>query len=211
MDEYENRRIELNRKRLLPVDPGSERLFACRSKWGHVIDVKQERERVEILLFDVEAHSFVWEYCEIKGIDVVECRALLILIFEGVTYCNSMYADPEGWLKHSDFSSWRSTDDLSSSDRQYYDWFFEQDGHIQWVGEFMKYDQKHPTRWQDSYLVIDCKRVYGRDERTRAIKKAVGEECANLWEEFQDMLWHEELHLSQRFEFLDSRLTVAPS
>ena len=211
MDEYENRRIELNRKRPLPVDPGSERLFACRLKWGHIIDVKREKDRVEIHLYDAEAHSFVLEYCEIKGIEVVDCRALVVLVFEGVNYSNSMYPDPEGWLKHADFTKWRSDLDFNSADQLFYDWFFEQDDHIQWVGEFMKFDQRHPTRWQDSYLVIDCNRVYGRDQRTKIIEKSIGLECANLWDEFQNLLWDEELHLSQRFEFLESRLTAISS
>ena len=204
---YEKRSFEL-RARPIPTEPGSEKFFGCSLIHSYVIGTNRIADRFEIHLFDVNVYSFVWEYSEVKGIEIEDCRARVVLVFEGINYANSVRPDPEGWLKHADVSTWRTTDDLKATDRLLCDWFYEQDGSIQWIGVFMKFEANLSWPQNDVYILIDCKRVYARDERATAINKIAGDECLQLWQEFDELTRSGELHPSKRNQFLNERLGI---
>jgi hypothetical protein len=205
LDEYEKKSLELQR-RPTPTDPGSEKFFGCKSIFSYVIRTERIGDRFEVHFYDRSTHGFVWEYGEVKGLELDVCRARVVLVFEGISYANSVRPDPEGWLKHAEITSWRPTDDLMATYRLLCDWFYEQDGSIQWIWEFMKVDENMSWPQNDVYILIDCKRVYARDQRDEAIRKVAGDECLQLWNQFDGLIRSGKLHPSERNKFLHDRL-----
>ena len=205
LDEYDRKGSELYLGPI-PVEPGSEKFFGCKSILSYVIETKRLGDRFEVHLFDREAHGFVWEYGAVTGIEVEDCKARVTLVFEGVNYANSVRPDAEGWLKHADISSWLATDNLLSTDRILHDWFYEQDGSIQWIGEFMKSESSRSWPQNHVYILVDCKRVYARDDRAIGIRSVAGDECLRIWNEFDELVRSDKSHWINRNQFISERV-----
>lgn len=207
LDEYEKKSLELN-TRSVPVASDYEKYFGGKAIFSYVIGTERVGDRFEVHLYDRSAHGFVMDYAEMKGIEIDDCRARVVLVFDGVTYANSVRPDAEGWLKHADISTWRPTNDLMATDRILLDWFYEQDGSTQWIGQFMKYEPDRSNPQSDVFLLVDFKTAYARDERASAIRSLAGDECLQLWNEFRDQSAPGRLNGSQLDLFLRERLNV---
>ncbi len=175
----------------IPVDLGLEVYFQGYLHDGHVLGIERIQDTVTISI----GNSQVEQVPSLVGEEMMVDRDVgyspVRLVFEGVNYANAVRPDPDGWLK---WDSW--TDMKADSDTFLRCWFHEQEGKVQWVGQFHKHVKKRMKQSGDLFVLIDCDRVTAKPESERALRKRFGDEC------YEAMMFIEGLPQEEKWLYL---------
>ena len=185
--EKEKKGLNLCRNRELPVEPNSTKYFGAGLHDGYVFGVEKKGDRLEIKVANSALLMFWQNYLEFKGRDWEPLLSPVTLVFEGVNYVNAVRADIDGWLKWSNWTSWRPLDDLRCADTLIRDWFFHQDGKLQWICQFWKYGPESDRLGSSLFLLVDFERAYAVPEHDSLIRARMGDECFVAWKQYDDV------------------------
>lgn len=176
MEEKEEKWLARLRRDDIPVSPEYKNFFGSRMHDSYIQSITRQDERVEVFLHNDWCDEFVKAHYRIEGIEASVPLAPVTLIAEDVCYSTICQPDREGYLK------WQDSPKIFDKTKVDYgipfsaDWFFQQDGRIQWIVEYLNVGP-----FGRSYLLVDCGHVKAYDGRFVAIEKAFGEELAQAW------------------------------
>ncbi len=200
--EKEKKGYDLCRNRDLPIEQNSIKYFGAGLHDGYVFGVERWESRLEIKVANLAALMFWQTYLDFKGRDWVPLLTPVTLVFEGVNYVNAVRADIDGWLKWSNWTSWRPVEDIRCADTLIRDWFFQQDGKIQWICQFRKYGLESDRLGSSLFLLVDFERAYAVPEHDGLLRARMGDECFEAWRRY-DEASTKELQYMYMFNFLD--------
>jgi hypothetical protein len=177
----------------IPVEPEFVEFFATRMHDSWVIGLERTDDQVTIRLNSIYADIFAWALAEVLEVDRVPSAWPVHLVLHDVVYMRSARHDPNGALRYANWRELRSTE-FTRGDTFLYDWFFEQDGRIQWIAEFDARRLSLRSLSSSMYLMVDCARVSAVDLRREALGAAYGPMAAELWDQAlldsgTDMIW----------------------
>ena len=158
--------------RVLPVEIGQEKYFQGQLHDGHVLGYERTESSITLEIGNILVEELRIQIDAEMMVDREVDYSPVRLVFEGVTYANAVRPDPDGWLKWDDWEKWDSSTDWFSRC-----WFHEQEGKVQWVGQFHKYREGKMKQSGDLFVLIDCDRVVAKPESERALRKRLGDEC----------------------------------
>ncbi len=189
IDRKEAKGYGLSLNRDLPVDEKSNKYFGCGLHDGGVIGIKHESNRVEIHIDNGWADDFADHFYKKHSIQPRSVSTSVWLKFEGVNYFNAARHDLGGWLKWSDWKAWREINEYKTgADTIVSDWFYQQDGKLQWIGEFTK-DQSNDSKLSGAlYVLIDCERAYAVEESDKNRRAKMGDPCFEAWLQFNQYM-----------------------
>ena len=185
IDRKEAKGYGLSLNRDLPVDEKSNKYFGSGLHDTAVASVKHDGDRVEIQIDNIWIEDFASYFYEKHSLQPNPVSTSVWLKFEGVNYVNAARYDLEGWLKWSDWKTWRSTKNYRISDTLRRDWFTQQEGNIQWICGFHKYDPNASKLSGELFLMIDCDRAYAVEESDKNLRAKMGEPCFEAWLQFK--------------------------
>jgi len=91
--------------------------------------------------------------------------------------------DPDSKLRFADVDRIHS-DRPQGGDEFLYDWFFQQDGRIQWIAEIWLHPRRSERLSQAMYLMIDCEKATAEDRRAAALEKVFGPAVLPIWSDY---------------------------
>jgi hypothetical protein len=196
-------------KKPIPVSPEHSRYFGCglHDSWvaGH-----ERTGREFVLKMDSDhAHEFMIHLGLYVDLDLPDYTFPVHLVCHDVAYVRWARTDPLGYLKHSRADPRTLGDDRRCSDQLIHDWFFEQDGRLQWVVHLHSWLENPGLKDQHTmFLMVDCASVSAQDGCFNAIKSNYGTKSALLWKEFwaqTDFLFCDQPQLFALFESVSKR------
>ncbi len=169
-------------KRPLPVSETDAPFFGTRMHDSWVMGINQTPEKVTVRLDSIEADIFVIDLCAELGIERIPSQWPVELICHQPVYVRAARHDPYGNLRFEDTRKIRSAVP-QTGDEFLYDWFFEQDGRIQWIAEICSIRPERGKLSMAVYLMVDCARCTALDLRGNAIEKVYGQNARTIWNE----------------------------
>lgn len=101
------------------------------------------------------------------------------LVFHNPSYVNAVRADAAGHLKWAEWEDIGPRRGRSKLDQFLYDWFFEQDGHIQCVIQI--WSPAMGDGPASLYLLVDCDSASAQDYRAQAVSEVLSPTAAQIW------------------------------
>jgi hypothetical protein len=166
----------------IPVADESKFAFGSRMHDSWVEWIKRSRGEFRLRINNDLAHHFVYELSEMLEIaqpdDFEAWVAPVDLVFEDPVYVNAVREYPGGKLR---WTEWENLGRRNQDKPEQFlrDWFFEQDGRLQWIAELWR------TRVNDLsnklYLLVDCSIARAEDGRAQAIRDILGLPAEQIW------------------------------
>ncbi len=172
-------------RKVPPVAPEFRRYFGTRMHDSWVIGHERNGDHIRIELDSIEGSVFCAEYSLWLDVDLQEPLLMPVeLHCHNVQYARWARHDKSGWLKYAepDFREIEPTRTMSDSFT--YDFFFEQDGRIQWIALFRAWPHYSDWHISDLFLMADCSHVSAVDNRPRAIRNHLGPKVEAIWQGF---------------------------
>jgi hypothetical protein len=176
MEEKEAKWLARLRRDDVPVAPEYKSFFGSRMHDSYIQSILRKDDRVEILLHNDWSDEFIKAHYRIQGIEAPVPLTPVTLSAEDVRYSTICRPDREGYLKWQEGFSVVDKMNVDYGVPFSADWFFQQEGRIQWIVEYLNVGPFHHT-----YLLVDCGRVTAWDGRQAAIEKAFGTELGQAW------------------------------
>ena len=131
-----------------------------------------------VTLGDLWLDEFLEQVANLAGVDIPEIQNHVLITFHDVVYQTTLAARGDGVVQFYRYEK------PSGHDYLYRDWFFRQDGRLQWVAEVDVYANGRGMMSVGPFIVVDCGSVSVHDERELRIREAVSAELAQMWSEF---------------------------
>lgn len=186
-DDERDARAERNAKirfsQPLPVEPQYVPFFGSRMHDSRVIAVERTPSLIRVRLDDINTEDFARALAHVLEIERPVSRWPVDLLFHKPVYMRAAHYDPESKLRFADIDKIHS-DEPQSGDEFLYDWFFQQDGRIQWIAEIWLHPRRSERLSQAVYLMIDCEKATAEDHRAAALEKSFGPAVRSIWSDY---------------------------
>ncbi|MEI7984076.1 MAG: hypothetical protein WCI55_00490 [Armatimonadota bacterium] len=195
INEYDQKWLDRLKADKLPVDDCSRNFFGSRLHDSYVQSIDRAGDNLEITIHNDYAEEFVKAYFRVQGKEFVMPLLPICMSFEGVCYSTTCIQDLDGYLQTCDIPNVPRQEMPSYTSRFVVDWFHEVDGRIQWIAEIdaVGVTARSKNRAYYSHLLVDCSKVSAVDGRGKAIEKAFGRDCYEVWvackEHFSTRSW----------------------
>jgi len=137
--------------------------------------VERLGHELRLTLNSIDADDFAREVHRLLGQEHASGEFPVDLVCHGVEYVSAVKEIKGGGLKWVDWEKFTSGEFL-------YDWFFEQDSHVQWIAQLWVPNRDTNKRPDNAYLLVDCASVSAVDRRRPAIVRTFGERYGNCWD-----------------------------
>ncbi|MEI7576200.1 MAG: hypothetical protein WCK51_04855 [Armatimonadota bacterium] len=171
-------------KRQIPVAPEFLRYFGTRMHDSWVISQERTGDHIRIELDSIEGNVFCSQYGLWLDVEFPEPLMPVELYCHDVRYARWARHDKTGWLKFAE-PEFREIDPTRTmSDSFTYDFFFEQDGRIQWIALIRAWPRYSDWHISDLFLMADCSGVSAVDHRANVILNHFGAKAGLMWHQF---------------------------
>lgn len=160
----------------LPVDEAFAPYFGS---WMHdstVLGIDREKGVLRVRLDSINASDFAYRLARVLGVAPAETRYPVALLLHDPQYVRAARAGIQGELRFADWERLQDTEFL-------YDWFFQQDGRLQWIAEIYAPRTRGAALSPSVYLLVDAARATADDRCPAAFAKAYGAPAARLYED----------------------------
>jgi len=212
-EERAERKLREQFNKPIPVASEFQSYYGGRMHDSWVIGIERTANLLRLRLDSIEADAFAYHLCEGLGITRRVSQWPIDLLLHDPVYVRAARYGPDGGLRFADWRQVHSTEP-QGGDQFIYDWFFEQDGRIQWISEIWSRRYSRRRLSTAFYLMVDCTCATAIDHRAEAIARVYGEGGRTLWidvfgtDETRSTFmknWHKgtlNLHLSERMSAL---------
>jgi hypothetical protein len=196
-------------KKTLPVSLEHSRYFGCGLHDSWVVGHERTESEFVLKMDSDHAHEFMIHLGLYVDLDVPLFTFPVDLRCHDVAYLRWARPDPRGVMRYSRPNRRRLEDTKSTSDTLIHDWFFEQDGRLQWIVHFWAH-LNEPGLLDSSclFLMVDCASVSAEDGCRNAITTNYGPKAGLLWKEFwsqTDFLFCDQPQLFALIETISKR------
>jgi hypothetical protein len=157
--------------------PVEEAFRTCFGGWMHdstVLGIERLGSRFRVRLNSIKACDFASYLAQVIGADPVDRRYRVDLILHDVSYVRAARHDRLGHLRFADWERLSGSEFLG-------DWFFEQDGRLQWIAQIYDRLPRGSALSDDVFLMVDCARATADDRSAEALVDAYGAPAARLY------------------------------
>lgn len=145
---------------------------------ARILRFKREGREFSMTLEDWWLSDFLHHVAIRAKVNAPEVLSQVSMHFHDVAYQTTLAARPDGVVRFYRY------DEPTGHDRLHRDWFFRQDGRLQWIAELDVYGKGRGMMTVGPFIVVDCLSVSVQDERELRIREAVSNELAQMWSEF---------------------------
>ncbi len=154
--------------------------FYCALRWGQPISLARDGRDFIVTLHNRDTDNLMFGIHESLGLPTKLFKAPIDLRFHDAVYVNATRARRDGVLRHFSYDEFKFEDSLRR------DWFHEQDGRLQWIGEFYAGRSGQGKLSMDVWLMIDCLKVSVLDQTREAVAKNLSEKAAAIWDDIRN-------------------------
>jgi hypothetical protein len=165
----------------LPVAPEFEEYYGSYMHDNWIRCIERSRSELRIELISLNADIFAIAVSKLLAIKQRLPKWRIDLVLRDPVYVTGVRVDPRGKLRYADWKHMPAAEDVRHLNVFRYDWFFQQDGRLQWVVEI--WSRKSDWRNSSLYLLVDCSEALSEDFRASAIAQAFSPEVAELWQD----------------------------
>jgi hypothetical protein len=163
-------------RRPLPVEEAFARYYGSRMHDSTVMGIDRDKGRLRIRLDSIDARDFARILARVLDVPEVETLYPVDLLLHDPQHVRAARAGISGELR---FTKWESLEDVEFL----YDWFFEQDGRLQWIAQLYAFLGHDTALSPDVYLLVDAARVTAEDRCPAAFARAYSAPAARLYED----------------------------
>lgn len=172
----------------LPVADDHKDLFGSAMHDSGIFSLELRHKELFLRLDNIEAQDFARVYSKHIGKEIADVPMPVELVCHDVDYVNAVRAKSLGHLVWTDWEALlkdpvRQTEFL-------YDWFYEQDGRLQWI----------VTLYLRGflYLMVDCSSASAIDRRRSTLVKLFDETAGQFWDQVliearNRYMWNDEI------------------
>lgn len=172
-------------KKPIPVAPEYARYFGCGLHDSWVAGHERDGNEFVLKMDSDHAHEFMIHLGLYVDLDLPTFTYPVDLLCHDVEFVRWARTDPLGYLKHSHPELRPLDEDRRCSDQLIHDWFFEQDGRLQWIVHLHSWLENPGLKNQYTmFLMVDCASVSADDRCLDAITDNYGPKAGLLWKEF---------------------------
>lgn len=165
----------------LPVEPQYVKFFGSRMHDSWVMGIERSPDVLRVRLDNCEADMYAFNLAGVLDMEPVPSQWPVDLLLHDPRYVRGVRHDPQGNLRFAEWENIRSCEP-QKGDQFLHDWFFEQDGRLQWIADIWSWEQGRGKLSTSMWLLVDCARATAEDYRSPAIKRAYGPGGLTLWE-----------------------------
>lgn len=150
------------------------------------IGLSHQKNKAVITLNDLDAETLINDVCRINNLEHPGVVIPIDFVFQDVVYCTSLRHDLNFKLRYDNIATVKP--DNSNFQLNFKrDWFFEQDGRLQFVCEIFSWNARQ--KLSDSiYILIDCSTANAVDRRLPVLKRLFGPNIVPLWNDYLDRI-----------------------
>ena len=180
--ELADARWQRNFDRPLPV-PYPDRLFygaSMHDSW--ILTMERTRDVLRVRLNSIQARDFMAILAAELDLPRVEEPWPVDLLLHDPAYVRAARIDRTGGLRFEDPYRLGEGKGLTTAEFLY-DWFWEQEGRIQWIAQLYTGDRWRAALSNEVFLMVDCARASAVDLCDVAMERAYGPAARMLYEE----------------------------
>lgn len=145
---------------------------------AYLLGFERADQEFSVTLGDLWLDEFLEQVATLAGVDIPEIQNHVLITFHDVVYQTTLAARADGVVRFYRYEK------PSGHDYLYRDWFFRQDGRLQWIAEVDVSGRRGGKLSVGPFIVVDCASVSVHDEREFRVREAVSAELAQMWSEF---------------------------
>jgi hypothetical protein len=179
---HEDRWREM-RNRPIPVAEPYKKFFGSGMHDSRVMSIDRNSDRLRIRLDCINADIFAIDLASVLEVEEVHRQWPVELLLHKPAYVRAARYDPTGTLRFADWTKMCS-DEPQQGDQYLRDWFFEEDGRIQWIAMISSmgsYRQQFLS--SEMFLMADCYEATALDVRSIAMETVFGKPGRIIWEQ----------------------------
>lgn len=143
---------------------------------AYIVSFEHVGSDFKIVLEDVTwVDEFFRTLSQIVGLDIKPATGFVTFWFQDVRYLTTLAARPDGVVRFSKYEQPGSEDCL------YRDWWFSQDGRLQWVAQLDSFGVRRGLLNVGPFLVVDCEAVRVLDHRPSDIRRKYSTLVEQIW------------------------------
>ena len=178
-DERDERATKKWRARIDRPLPVADEFRPFYGSWMHdssVVEIERTPAILTVRLDCICANTFTHVLAKELEVEPVASQWIVDLLLHDPSFVRAARYDPFGNLR---FAEWKTIHDQDFL----YDWFYEQDGRLQWVAEIWGRENGRTKLSWSVYLMVDCSQATAADRRAGTIEKFYGRGGRAIWED----------------------------
>ena len=195
-------RWDAARNRPVPQNVATPEFFGSHMHDSGVIGIEREKGVLRVRLNSIVAEDFSCILSRALDVPPANGPWPVDLLLHDPTYVRAARADARGALRFEDPhrlgggyldepprpSGGEGAGGEGRGDRRtpaefLYDWFYEQDGRLQWIAQLYTFDRHRAALSNEVYLMVDCAQATAEDRCPEAFERAYGPRGRTLYEE----------------------------
>ena len=163
----------------LPVAEADRPYFGSRLHDSHVLGTERG-DHLRLRLDSINAGDFAWSLAAVLCVPRAEAVYPVDLVLHDAAYVRAAREEIGGGLGYVDWERLGMGADETGVEFLY-DWFFEQEGRLQWIAHLWVQHTHRTSRPNDVYLMVDCAKATADDRCPEAFAKRFGAPAAQLY------------------------------
>ena len=164
----------------IPVEERYRFYFGSRMHDSFVMGIERNEAVLRIRLSAEAGYLFALDLARVLTMPCPKAVWEVDLLAHDPRYVRAAKSGPDGGLRFTEWTDFRAKSP-NEGDSFLFDWFFEEDGRIQWIVQLWK-EMSH-RRSDYVYLMVDCSRVSAEDRTRAVIEREFGTGGALLWDD----------------------------
>jgi hypothetical protein len=164
----------------LPVEEDDRPYFGSRLHDSHVLGIERVGGYLRLRLDSMNARNFARNLAAVLEVSRVETVYPVDLVLHDAAYVRAAREEIGGGLGYVDWERLGMGADETGVEFLY-DWFFEQEGRLQWIAHLWVRHAHRTSRPNDVYLMVDCAKATADDRCPVAFAKQFGTPAALLY------------------------------
>lgn len=169
-------------KRPLPAGVESSKYFGSRMHDSWIMGVRRTDDALRVTLDRIWTYAFARSMARVLEIEPVDARWPVDLVLHDPTCVRAARYDPRGTLRYADPYGF-AAGERRGRDQFLYDWFFEEDGRLQWIADLWVPREPRQRLSASVYLMVDCARAGAEDRSAQALAGIYGVPAGRLYED----------------------------
>lgn len=179
-DELAMRKWDAHWNKPVPVDEKDKPYYNSAMHDATVLGIERQGSILRIRLDAIDASDFSHYLADVLEVPAVKAIWPIDLVLHDVTYVRAAREEKKGGLRFVDWERIGKT--KGGSEPEFlYDWFFEQEGRLQWIAQLWPHPEHRIVGPNDVFLMVDCARATAEDRCTAAFAQAYGAGAALLY------------------------------
>jgi len=180
--ELADERWRRNFDRPLPVAYPDRLFYGASMHDSWVLGIERGKNVLRVRLNSIQARDFMAILAAELDLPRVEGPWPVDLLLHDPVYVRAARSDRTGGLRFEDPHRLGEGNGLTDAEFLY-DWFWEQDGRLQWVAQLYTGDRWRAALSNEVFLMVDCAQASAADLCPGAMERAYGAAARMLYEE----------------------------